>query len=86
MLLRFRGPEGTARIQIEEHDTFNDLAEKVLPLATIRKSITDSSQLSEHLPKEVDFNTLTLSNAPKGGDMKHIKDILKFRVVQIGVK
>ena len=43
-------------------------------------------ELSEVLPDTVDFNTLTLSNAPVGGDMKLIKDILPFKIAQIGVK
>lgn len=70
MLLRFRGPNGTVRINIEESETFGQLAEK----------------LHAVLPDKVDFNTLTLSNAPAGGDRKLIKDILSFKVAQIGVK
>jgi nuclear protein localization family protein 4 len=46
----------------------------------------DALQLRDALSDKVDFNTLTLSNAPAGGDRKLIKDILPFKVTQIGVK
>jgi len=69
MLLRFRGPDGTVRITVEPTDTFARLGEK----------------LSEVLPATVDFNTLTLSNAPAGGDIKLLKEIARHRVSQIGL-
>jgi nuclear protein localization protein 4 homolog len=42
-------------------------------------------QLSEVLPKTVDFNTLTLSNAPAGGDARLLKEIVNYEISQIGL-
>ncbi|RQM06944.1 hypothetical protein DH86_00000077, partial [Scytalidium sp. 3C] len=66
----FRGPDGTVRITVEPADTFGKLGEKLKPA----------------LPSDVDFNTLTLSNHPAGGDIKLLKDIAKFQVSQIGLR
>lgn len=68
--LRFRGPAGTVRVQVEPSDTFRSLGEK----------------LQEVLPDNVDYNTLTLSNAPKDGDSKRLMDILSHKVSKIGVR
>lgn len=43
-------------------------------------------QLLEQLPKTVDPKTITLSNAPNGGDSKRLGDIVNFKVGQIGLK
>ncbi|PBP27307.1 NPL4 family protein [Diplocarpon rosae] len=69
MLLRFRGPDGTVRITVEQADTFGKLGEK----------------LSEVLPATVDFNTLTLANQPAGGEIRSLKDIARHKVSQIGL-
>ncbi|RFU32035.1 hypothetical protein B7463_g4314, partial [Scytalidium lignicola] len=69
MILRFRGPDGTVRITVEPADTFGKLGEK----------------LKLVLPSDIDFNTLTLSNHPAGGDIKMLKDIAKYGVSQIGL-
>jgi nuclear protein localization family protein 4 len=42
-------------------------------------------QLSEVLPTTVDFNTLTLSNQPAGGEIKLLKEIARHRVSAIGL-
>jgi len=68
--LRFRGPSGTVRLQVEATDTFAKLGEK----------------LQQVLPENVDYNTLTLSNAPAGGDSKRLVDILPHKVSKIGVR
>jgi nuclear protein localization family protein 4 len=87
MLLRFRGPDGTVRIIVEPADTFARLGEKVCSLSSLKEDVpcADSLQLSEVLPATVDFNTLTLSNAPAGGDIKLLKEIARHRVSQIGL-
>ncbi|KAI9048219.1 hypothetical protein LZ554_008014 [Drepanopeziza brunnea f. sp. 'monogermtubi'] len=69
MLLRFRGPDGTVRLNVESADTFAQLGEK----------------LSQVLPPTVDFNTLTLANQPAGGEIKPLKDIARHLVSQIGL-
>lgn len=38
MLLRFRGPDGTVRITIEQSETFSKLADKVHELSIIKIS------------------------------------------------
>ncbi|KAL1882711.1 hypothetical protein VTK73DRAFT_1231 [Phialemonium thermophilum] len=69
MLLRFRGPDGMLRLSVEKDETFGDLGQKLLP----------------KLPANVDSSTLTLSNAPSGGDSKRLHDIAKYKVGQIGL-
>ncbi|KAE9381718.1 NPL4 family protein [Stipitochalara longipes BDJ] len=69
MLLRFRGPDGMVRITVEPADTFARLGEK----------------LSKVLPATVDFNTLTLSNQPAGGEIKLLKEIARHKVSAIGL-
>ncbi|KAL2065092.1 hypothetical protein VTL71DRAFT_4232 [Oculimacula yallundae] len=69
MLLRFRGPDGMYRITVEPSVTFAILGNKLV----------------EVLPNTVDFNTLTLSNQPSGGDSKLLKDITRHKVSQIGL-
>lgn len=51
-----------------------------------QKLVTDYLQLAEVLPDNVDYNTLTLSNRPTGGDVKHLKDIANFEVARIGMQ
>jgi nuclear protein localization family protein 4 len=47
---------------------------------------TDRLQLSEVLPDNVDYNTLTLSNRPTGGEVKLLRDIASFEVSRIGMQ
>ncbi|KAH7274486.1 nuclear protein localization protein 4, variant 2 [Fusarium solani] len=70
MLLRLRGPDGMARLTVEPTTTFGDLGK----------------QLLDQLPKTVDPTTISLSNAPNGGDSKRLADIINFKVGQIGLK
>lgn len=69
MLLRMRGPDGTARLTVEPSTTFGELGH----------------QLLTHLPATVDPTTITLSNSPHGGDAKRLGDIASFKVSQIGL-
>jgi nuclear protein localization family protein 4 len=86
MLLRFRGPDGTVRITVEPHDTFGKLGEKVYGHYRCNMIHANSLQLLNVLPETVDFNTLTLSNAPAGGEVKLLKEIASFPVAKIGLK
>lgn len=70
MLLRMRGPDGMARLTVEPSTTFGELGRELLP----------------QLPSSVDPKTLTLSNAPSGGDAKRLVDIADFRIGQIGLQ
>ncbi|KAB5580446.1 nuclear protein localization protein 4 [Coniochaeta sp. 2T2.1] len=69
MLLRIRGPDGMQRLTVEKDDTFGDLGRKLLP----------------NLPATIDPTTITLSNAPSGGDSKRLQDIAKYKLGQIGL-
>ncbi|KAK2600249.1 nuclear protein localization protein 4 [Conoideocrella luteorostrata] len=70
MLVRLRGPDGMVRLTLEQSSTFGELGEKLLP----------------QLPSTVDPKTITLSNAPNGGDVKVLAEITKFKIGQIGLK
>lgn len=89
MLLRFRGPDGTVRINVEQNDTFDNVAQKVLRLQHHSSLILLNAnivQLSEVLPDNVDFNTVMLSNRQAaGGETKLLKEIRRFKVEAIGV-
>lgn len=69
MMIRVRGPDGTLRLEVDPSQTFAKLAEL----------------LSQKLPPTVDFNTLTISNKPAGGESKVLKDIAKFQIAKIGL-
>lgn len=52
-------------------------------------SLTDQAQLSEHLPKGLDYNTLTIANKPgrgEGTETKLLKEIVQFKVARLGLK
>ncbi|PHH84979.1 hypothetical protein CDD83_1082 [Cordyceps sp. RAO-2017] len=70
MLLRLRGPDGMVRLTVETSTTFGELGQKLVP----------------QLPSTVDPRSLTMSNAPTGGDAKKLMDIANFKVAQIGLK
>src|SRR5207247_1866031 len=70
MLLRIRGPDAMVRVEVDRDDTFGDLGRQLLP----------------KLPDTVDPQTITLSNAPSGGDSKKLVEIAHIKVGQIGLK
>ncbi|KAI9828705.1 MAG: nuclear protein localization protein 4 [Thelocarpon impressellum] len=59
MLLRFRGPDGSFRLDVSPKEQFTALQEKLL----------------EHLPKDVDPGSITLSNKPAGGQERRLRDL-----------
>ncbi|PHH60331.1 hypothetical protein CDD81_1857 [Ophiocordyceps australis] len=70
MLLRLRGPDGMMRLTVEPSTTFGQLGSMLLP----------------QLPDKVDGKTVTMSNAPTGGDAKALADIASFKIGQVGLK
>lgn len=87
MLLRMRGPDGMARLTVEPTTTFGDLGKQVrASIHYYAHSQLTLLQLLQQLPKTVDPKTITLSNAPNGGDSKRLGDIISFKVSQIGLK
>lgn len=75
-----------SRLTIDKDDSFAELGRQVRVLPLVSSAHADSLQLLPNLPKTVDPNTVTLSNAPTGGDAKRLVDIASFKVGQIGLK
>lgn len=59
MLLRFRGPHGTFRLEVQPQDDFFALKPKLL----------------EHLPKDTDPSSITLSNKAAHGQLRRLRDL-----------
>lgn len=70
MLLRFRGRDGQFRLNLEPKTEFTS----ILP------------QILEHLPANVDPNTITLNNQPHGGDPRVIVTLNGIRLEQVGLR
>ncbi|KAF4587866.1 NPL4 family protein [Ophiocordyceps camponoti-floridani] len=70
MLLRLRGPDGMIRLTVDQGTTFGELGQKLMP----------------QLPSSVDAGSVSMSNAPTGGDAKKLVDIANFKVGQIGLR
>lgn len=71
MLLRFRGPDGMVRLEVQPSETFGQIGAKLL----------------EKFPPTVDTATITFSNQPSaGGDKKKLSQIAQFPIGQIGFK
>lgn len=71
MLLRFRGPDGTHRLEVARNDTFGNISVK----------------LAQVLPSEVEQSTITIANTPaKTADTKLLKDIVNYKVSDINLK
>jgi nuclear protein localization family protein 4 len=58
------------RLTVENSDTFGKLAQ----------------ELASKLPDDVDMATLTMSNAPNGGDSKSIQAVAQVPVGKIGLR
>lgn len=70
MLLRFRGRDGQFRLDVSPNDEF----------------ITLPARLAEHLPKDADLSTITISNRPHGGDARHPAELKGVTYSRIGLK
>jgi hypothetical protein len=70
MLLRFRGRDGQFRLEVNPSDTFNSL----------------TSRIAEHLPKDADLSTLTVSNRPQGGDARRPADLKGISLGRVGLR
>lgn len=69
MILRFTSREGGFRLTTEPTTTFPEL----LP------------QIAEKLPKNVDLQSVTVSNKPHGGDARRIADLQGVSLKQVGL-
>jgi nuclear protein localization family protein 4 len=70
MILRFRGPDGQFRLDVNSTDDFASILPK----------------LAEHLPKETDPSTITVSNRPQGGDARLLSTLKGVTFNRIGIK
>lgn len=70
MLIRFRGPDGTYRIECNPTDTFPSLQSKLLDM----------------LPKEVDPITITISNKPTMHDSRRLLALKGTTLQRVGLR
>lgn len=69
MILRFVSKEGQFRLTVQPEDTFTDIA----------------PQVAEKLPKNVQFQSITVSNRPQGGDARKLADLKGVSFKQVGL-
>ncbi len=69
MILRFVSKEGQFRLTVEPTTTFPD----ILP------------QIAEKLPKNVDIQSISVSNRPQGGDARKLVDLAGVSFTQVGL-
>jgi len=69
MILRFVSKEGQFRLTVQPEDTFTD----ILP------------QIAEKLPKNVDIQSISVSNRPQGGDARKLADLKGVSFKQVGL-
>lgn len=90
MLLRFRGPDGTFRLTVDPGDEFMSLQSKVGPLPHLlsqdKPRLMLLRQLLDHLPKNVDSSSITLSNKPANGQVRRLKDLKGVTLAAPGLR
>lgn len=69
MILRFVSKEGQFRLTVEPEDTFTDI----------------TPQVAEKLPKNVDLQSITVSNRPQGGDARKLAELKGVSFKQVGL-
>lgn len=69
MILRFVSKEGQFRLTVQPEDTFTDI----------------TPQIAEKLPKNVDLQSITVSNRPQGGDARKLADLKGVSFKQVGL-
>jgi nuclear protein localization family protein 4 len=70
MILRFQSKEGNFRLTVEPSTTFPDIV----------------PQIAEHLPKNTDLQSITVSNKPHGGDARKLTSLRGISFKQVGLK
>ncbi|KAF2187714.1 NPL4-domain-containing protein [Zopfia rhizophila CBS 207.26] len=70
MILRFVSKEGQFRLNVQPTTTFTD----IIP------------QVAEKLPKDIDIASITVSNKPHNGDMRHLSDLKGVTFQQVGLE
>lgn len=70
MILRFASKEGQFRLTVEPTTTFPE----ILP------------QVAEKLPKNVDLESIAVSNTPQGGDARKLASLKGVTFQQVGLR
>jgi nuclear protein localization family protein 4 len=70
MILRFRGPDGQFRLEVDSTDDFASILPK----------------LADILPKNTNPSTITVSNRPQGGDARPLATLKGVTFNRIGIK
>ena len=69
MILRFRGRDGSFRLEVGPNDDFHSLQPKI----------------ADRLPKDVDLSTLKISNHPDAGDAREISQLKGVPISRMGL-
>lgn len=69
MILRFVSKEGQFRLTVQPEDTFPE----ILP------------QIAEKLPKNVNLESISVSNRPQGGDARKLAELKGVSFKQVGL-
>ena len=69
MILRFVSKEGQFRLTVQPEDTFPE----ILP------------QIAEKLPKNVELESISVSNRPQGGDARKLAELKGVSFKQVGL-
>ena len=70
MILRFVSRDGQFRLTVEPHTTFTD----IIP------------QVAEKLPKNIDIDSVTVSNKRQGGDSRKLSILKGVTFDQVGLR
>jgi nuclear protein localization protein 4 homolog len=70
MILRFVSRDGQFRLTVEPHTTFTDIIPRV----------------AEKLPKNIDIDSITVSNKRQGGDSRKLSILKGVTFDQVGLR
>jgi len=70
MILRFRGPDGQFRLEVDPKADFHSII----------------SQVGEKLPSTVDLQSVKISNKPHGGDARPLSQLQGITFEQVGLQ
>ena len=69
MILRFVSKEGQFRLTVQPEDTFPEILPKI----------------AEKLPKNVELESISVSNRPQGGDARKLAELMGVSFKQVGL-
>lgn len=87
LILRFRSPDGTFRVQVEPRDSVSTLRAKVpAPNLCCIHGLTMTKQLAQVVPKNAEPTSFVLSDKPANGQTRALSEILSNRILELGLK